>query len=255
MSSTIAVCSLILLLAACGGRPDAQPGPASPTDPTTAEAPPATVAPQPPAPSAAEAACSQLIAIDQRDACGFEAGSVAACTEEMESELESLAPQQTAIYERAFECLASGSSCGDHERCFMDASVALEALETGNAAPAASELPCNRADELGPAQVSPGEYAARHGAGVTRLPELTSSKEQPVEVCGVAAQHDFLLAAQCADGSRPFTTRDQVRGARLGNVGPGGRCGAYVDHYQVACPEATYEVFMDLYYCQAGQSI
>ncbi|MBP6631258.1 MAG: hypothetical protein KA297_17615 [Kofleriaceae bacterium] len=38
--------------------------------------------------------------------------------------------------------------------------------------------------------------------------------------------------------------------ARVGAVGVGGRCAATViDHYAVTCPEATYDVYLDMYHC------
>ena len=113
---------------------------------------------------------------------------------------------------------------------------------------------CNRADEFGPARVSAQDYAARHGAATRKLSELESSVSQPVEVCGVAGQLDFLMAAQCADGSSPFTQRTEAHSSRSGNVGAGGRCDGIIDLYEVPCPEATYPVYIDMYFCRAGQS-
>ena len=112
-------------------------------------------------------------------------------------------------------------------------------LEQG---PPAGPVECNRPEQFGPIQLSPEQYARRHGAGVTDLSALKSSKEQPVEVCHVEGEREFLLAARCADGTPPFTSGIAVAKARSGSVGSGGRCRTIIDHYRVPCPEATYEV-------------
>jgi hypothetical protein len=246
----------LVLLAACGGRPDASTGPASATGPTSAEAPPANAPPPAEAPPGGpderiEAGCAALVRVDQRDDCGLGTTTVADCTRDLMTDLESLPPARGEVLAGAMACVAGGDSCDHQLACLQEAMATLQAMD----AEEATDLPCNRADQFGPAQLSPEEYAARHGAGITRLPDLASSQDQPVEVCGVPAQQDFLLAVECADGSKPFASRDQIRQARTGNVGAGGRCGTVIDLYEVPCPEKTYEVYMDLYYCQAGQTI
>jgi hypothetical protein len=133
--------------------------------------------------------------------------------------------------------------------------AASEAPTTAAAeAPPPGPVTCNR-EGFGPAQLSPQDYATRHGADMTDLTALATSKEQPVEVCSVAGQHEYLLQATCADGSRPLADASAARRARVGSVGPGGRCGAIIDLYQIPCPEQTYEVYMDLYFCLAGDSL
>ncbi|MCG8416728.1 MAG: hypothetical protein MJE77_02140 [Proteobacteria bacterium] len=113
---------------------------------------------------------------------------------------------------------------------------------------------CNRSDQFGPVELSPEEYARRRGAGIRNLALLSSSAEMPVEVCGVTGQQDFLLQAECADGSHPFSDRAAIRRARIDNVGKGGRCGAIIDRYRVVCPEKTHVVYMDMYVCLKGRS-
>ncbi len=87
----------------------------------------------------------------------------------------------------------------------------------------------------------------------TDLQKVVTSKERPVEVCGVAGQIRWLLAATCPGGSHPFSGPIEAHRARLGNVGPGGRCGTtIVDLYRVRCPSRTFLVYMDLYECEEG---
>jgi hypothetical protein len=81
-----------------------------------------------------------------------------------------------------------------------------------------------------------------------------SSPAVPIEVCGVTGQTSWLVALECDDGSRPFASLQQAHAARLGNVGPGGRCGMIVDHYQVPCPSGVVDVYMDMYHCTPTES-
>lgn len=85
--------------------------------------------------------------------------------------------------------------------------------------------------------------------GTQRFSALSTTKEQPVEVCEVQGQLVWLTQVQCDDGSNPYRSMSEAHNSRAGNVGPGGRCGSIVDLYMVPCPEKTYEVYMDLYVC------
>ena len=113
---------------------------------------------------------------------------------------------------------------------------------------------CHRPEQFGPVQVSAAQYAKRHGAGVTDLSALKASKDRPVEVCHVHGEQAWLLAARCADGSAPLTSPAAVVQARVGSAGNGGRCRSPLDLYRITCPEATYEVHMDMFVCVAGSS-
>jgi hypothetical protein len=92
-------------------------------------------------------------------------------------------------------------------------------------------------------------YAARNGATVTRLPDAHSTKERPIETCGISAGLDWLVAATCSDGSHPIKSRDAAEAARVENVGRGGTCGSIIDLYHVRCTDAEYDVYVDGYVC------
>lgn len=113
---------------------------------------------------------------------------------------------------------------------------------------------CHRLEQFGPVQLSADRYARRHGAHVTDLAKLKSSKERPVEVCHVRGEQEWLLAARCADGTTPLKNAAAVVQARVGSAGNGGRCRSALDLYKVTCPEATYEVYMDMFVCLAGSA-
>lgn len=122
-------------------------------------------------------------------------------------------------------------------------------------AEASAERTCNRPEMFGPVMVTEAEYQARYGGGETRYSAVPTSMERPVEACGVPRSQAWLAAATCDDGSRPFGHPGEVAGARVGSMGQGGLCGSILDLYEVPCPEATYEVYVDIYVCAEGMSL
>lgn len=111
----------------------------------------------------------------------------------------------------------------------------------------------NHPDELGPYLLTADQAARRYGMTATKLTDAPTTKTRAIEVCGIPAQQAWLLATRCADGSKAFNDRGQVPGSRRGNVGEGGRCGAIIDLYIAKCPEAEYEVHIDMYMCGPGE--
>lgn len=101
----------------------------------------------------------------------------------------------------------------------------------------------------------PGRGHLRRYWAETDLSKVVTSKDRPVEVCGVMEQLRWLMAATCPDGSHPFSSPVEAHQARVGNVGLGGRCGtSVVDLYRVPCPGRTFYVYMDLYECEQGRT-
>ena len=98
-------------------------------------------------------------------------------------------------------------------------------------------------------RLSSEEWGGRYGCGITDITELETSPEQPVEVCRLEGQHQFLSQLTCADGSSPYSGPREIKESRAGNIGEAGRCDEVVDLYEVPCPEGTYEVYVDLYFC------
>jgi hypothetical protein len=111
---------------------------------------------------------------------------------------------------------------------------------------------CQLADgesDLVPAGVSDAEVRASYGSADKTFADSPSSRDRPIEVCGMPSSAGYLTRVTCADGSKAFPDRDAATRARRGNVGPGGRCGRVIDRYEVPCPERTYDVFLDAYRC------
>ncbi len=93
------------------------------------------------------------------------------------------------------------------------------------------------------------EFEQRNGAGVTRFAAAQSTKERPIEMCGIAGGIIWLTNASCDDGTHPIVDRETAEASRAGNVGAGGRCGSVIDLYKVKCPERSYDVYVDGYIC------
>jgi len=109
---------------------------------------------------------------------------------------------------------------------------------------------CPRDGVFGPVVIDRQRYEARTGADAKSLATLITTKERPLEDCGIPAVLEKLTWLRCNDGSNPFGGKSRAAHAsRRGNVGPGGRCGSIIDVYAVPCPEATYQVFADSYVC------
>jgi hypothetical protein len=115
--------------------------------------------------------------------------------------------------------------------------------------PVDQALCANRPDELGPVQLDEAQARQRHGANARTFTDAPSTKERPIEVCGIPASLQWLRGTACADGSPP------TQRGRSGNVGMGGRCRSIIDLYKVTCPEGDHEVYIDIYMCGPGESM
>lgn len=103
-------------------------------------------------------------------------------------------------------------------------------------------------DQTIPAGFSAGDIERGYGLTAKKFSDAPSTKDQPIEVCGMPAKLDYLMRVTCDDNSRPLSDRDKAAHSRVGG-GPGGRCGRNLDEHAVVCPEATYQVFIDPYRC------
>ncbi|MBZ0237828.1 MAG: hypothetical protein K8M05_36275 [Deltaproteobacteria bacterium] len=160
------------------------------------------------------------------------------CRDELHRALEERGPDSRTATMQLGRCMLDNESCDAIAAC-VDALVSEAEPRT-----------CEQGG--GGAVVLPrAEWEQRHGAGATRYSSVKTTKAEPVEVCGIPAQMEWLLGATCDDGSRPFRDYDHAHSARVGNVGEGGRCGSIIDLYEVPCPEGTYSIFIDAYVCPA----
>lgn len=113
-----------------------------------------------------------------------------------------------------------------------------------------SDAKCPRGDPFGPVVLGRQQYEGRTGADAKSFATLITTKDKPLEDCGIPAVLEKLAWLRCNDGSNPFDGKSRAAHAsRRGSVGPGGRCDSIIDVYVVPCPEANYEVFADSYIC------
>jgi len=112
-----------------------------------------------------------------------------------------------------------------------------------------SEVACTRVDLL-TVTVPRAVYDTRHGHDVAQFSALETSQEKPLEECGLQSVLSRLVTLQCDDGSSAFPGGPgQAHSSRVGNTGPGGRCGAIIDLYRAQCGATTYDVYADMYFC------
>lgn len=97
--------------------------------------------------------------------------------------------------------------------------------------------------------VTAAEYAQRNGSGAKLFKNAASTKAAPVERCGIENANAWLASLTCGDGSRPISDGPSAEPFRVGNVGKAGRCNSIIDHYKVACPDGSTDIYIDAYVC------
>jgi hypothetical protein len=222
-----------------GRSPAPAGGSAATPTPTPAPAPtPAVAAPTPLAP---EAACQRFAAL-LAEGCAWaqrfppEFREKATCLRSLEVWFSPSTAEHEKL-ERGVGCWAR--DCDDAAACMVSVQ--------STAKPPASRR-CGE-DGTGPVVVDAAAWAARRGAGVRRFSEVTTTTEEPVEVCGIEGEVEWMTRVACNDGSHPYRTAEAANDSRDGWMAHGGRCNSILDRYSVRCPEATYQVHVDRYVC------
>jgi hypothetical protein len=186
--------------------------------------------------------CDRIFAL-QAEGCDVTSGyglSPEECREDFGKSLNDRGPEARQANLALGRCLIDKPTCGEVGQCIADISAPHQPQETRL---------CEEREKYAPVGYPAAEYAARKGANLTLYSKHDSTKEEPIEVCGIPAQMEWLLSMSCDDGSKPFRGFDHAHAARVGNVGPGGRCGSIVDLYAVPCPDVTYQIYIDAYVC------
>jgi hypothetical protein len=199
-------------------------------------------------PASADNMCARIFELKRAD-CDFvrEYGLTAdECRDEFTRALEDRGPESNRATNQLARCLLDNDSCDAAGACI----TSLGNPANGTDGPPTDFRTCEQTDVYAPVGLSKADYENRHGAHVTRFRDHASTRETPIEVCGIPAQMDWLLNVTCNDGSHPFRNFDHAHAARVGNVGAAGRCGSIVDEYEVNCEaEGTYRIFIDAYVC------
>ena len=77
------------------------------------------------------------------------------------------------------------------------------------------------------------------------LAKQLGSMENPVQTCGPAGQHEYLMRLRCAAGEAP-------KFSRSGSMGRG-PYGGIVDGYRVECKDSEALIVMDMYRCKGRE--
>jgi hypothetical protein len=165
------------------------------------------------------------------------------CFQGIAKERRELSEPKRAALDDTLECLTTAGDCQAVVDCWASMSVTAGTEERG----------CGDG-AFGPLKLGADDVAKRYGHDVERFSAAPTTKELPIEVCGVQGELGWLVETTCDDGTNPFSTPQQAHRSREGNVGGGGRCGHVIDLYRVPCPEGAYEVYMDMYMCGPSES-
>jgi hypothetical protein len=216
-----------IALAACG--------PAGPTRGTPPPARPGAGSAAPPAAKySGEKVCRGMA--DAAARCKFPLDEISPdeCARTYEVESRSKDGKQL---EAAGRCFVEMTSCDGLTEC-LTAMLGKELRK------------CDETDSVGRRVGIPAaEWVRRNGAGATTFSGARSTRDTPIEMCGITEANVWLTTLRCDDGSRPVRSRPEAENTRAGNVGEAGRCGSIVDRYVVPCPEMKYEIFIDAYVC------
>jgi hypothetical protein len=230
----------ILVVCGCGGSshtappPPPQPhaGSGAPATPTTAHTPAIDVA----------AVCNRIV-----DLATQHCGKFAEIGVDAKQCVSELGP---ATADPAFKMFAEcvlNPSCEEVTNCLAaaDQAAANDGSDANQKLRACKDRP-DAGDAVG---IPKAEWDKRNGANLSKFSQAVSTKALPIEMCGIPAENRWLGTLACDDGSRPITSSVDAENLRAGNVGEGGRCGSILDLYKVACPEKTYDIYIDAYIC------
>ncbi len=117
------------------------------------------------------------------------------------------------------------------------------------APPAVNPFCANRPEKAGPFVLDATLAGQRAGATAKTYADVDTSKEQPVEVCGLEGARQWLEKTKCPDGS----TGDQQ--GRVGSVGLGGRCNTMIERFKVGCPDGSINVLIAVHFCGPGEAM
>jgi hypothetical protein len=141
-------------------------------------------------------------------------------------------------------CTSELSVCSDINACVGQIDATAETRECSDHSDRAN------ADAVG---LPYDAWRADMKRGIEKFSAVVSSKEKPIELCGVKTSNYWMSSLVCDDGSHPLTNRSDAEKSRVGNAGAGGKCGSVIDKYRVRCPERAYDVYIDSFVCPQAQ--
>ncbi len=115
------------------------------------------------------------------------------------------------------------------------------------AVPKADPWCANRPEKAGPFVLDATLAARRRGTGAKTYADVDSTKEQPIEVCGLEGARVWLEKTKCPDGSVG------IQGGRFDSLGFGGRCNTMIERFKVGCPDGNLNVVFAVHFCGPGE--
>jgi hypothetical protein len=229
---------VIVAIAACGPS-SSTTSPTTPIGNTTATGPQQGLTPVHP-----EEVCNRMFALAERGCTSAKTDlNKDECIAEWDRNLNQRGDAAAVVGRAVGRCFLDFDACEEVTRCRDEVTSMASGLQADRL------RTCETANNPDPVGRPPAEWANRKGANTSHFSATPSTKEEPIEVCTIPEQMHWLRRVKCDDGSNPFQSFDHAHAARVGNVGEGGKCGAIIDLYEVPCPEATYEVYIDAYVC------
>jgi hypothetical protein len=127
--------------------------------------------------------------------------------------------------------------------------VVVPVADAAPPTPKVDPLCAHRPEKAGPFVLDASQTMQRHGYAADNYIEVDSTKEKPIEVCGLEGVRKWIEAAKCPDGSAGSQQ------GRVGSVGLGGRCNTMIEKFKVGCPDGSINMFFAVHFCGPGESM
>jgi len=138
-------------------------------------------------------------------------------------------------------------------RCWsLDCDAAVECMRSAQNSRVPDKARACGDEGATPILVDDATWQARTGVRAKRFADVSTTIDEPVEVCNIDGEVEWMTSMTCNDGSKPYGSKAEVNESRDGWLERGGRCNSVLDRYTVSCPEATYTIHVDRYVCPAA---
>jgi hypothetical protein len=117
------------------------------------------------------------------------------------------------------------------------------------AAPKVDPMCANRPEKAGPFVLDAALAAQRRGTNAKTYVDADSSRDRPVEVCGLEGARLWLEKTKCPDG------KPSQNEGRVGSAGLGGRCNTMIERYKVGCSEGSINIYLAVHFCGPGEAM
>lgn len=131
----------------------------------------------------------------------------------------------------------------------LDEPVVTPPADAPPPVPKIDPLCAHRPEKAGPFVLDATLAMQRTGYAAGDYLEVESSREKPIEVCGLEGARKWLEAAKCPDGAAGAQL------GRVGSVGLGGRCNTMIERFKVGCNDGSFSIYFAVHFCGPGESM